>query len=199
MQTIEVPVGSRLTDSVTLVTAATAGKFKASGIDGCFQYLGTVTAQGVADITGAGLGFMPGTYAAAFNGPAAVAECQSLGLTPGCTVWLDVEGIGPTVTIPSLKQQINDWAAAISGAGFQPGMYVGSNAQLTSLELYQLDVVRYWHSLSRILDRNGMLAEPACGFCVHQLYPTVTRCGVSVDLDFVQQDYQGRLPSWVVA
>ena len=199
MRAMEAWVGARGVDCVTLINAESAAKFKASGVEFCLQYLGSVTAQGVADIVAAGLAFMPVTYADRFDGPTTVAELTALGLPTGCTVWLDVEGIGPSMDIPTLKQKINDWATTVATAGFQPGMYVGSNAQLTSLELYQLKVVRYWHSLSRILDRNGMLAEPSCGFCVHQLFPTVDWSGVEVDMDFIQQDYQNRLPSWVVA
>jgi hypothetical protein len=199
MITVEAFVGARGTDSVTLIDAVTAAKFKASGVDFVFQYLGTVTAQGVADIVAAGLGFMVVTYADQFDGPKAVAELRALDLPAGCTVWLDVESIGPTVTIASLKAQINSWAAAVFAAGYVPGLYVGANCQLTSLELYQLAVVRYWASESMIVDRNGQLAAPACGFCVVQCFPSVLWQGVEVDMDFIHEDYQNRLPSWVAA
>ncbi len=199
MNTATAFVGARGTDSVTLLDATSAGNFKKQGIDFVFQYLGSVTADGLAAILAAGLAFMPVTYADQFDGAQTVAEVKALGLPAGCTVWLDVESIGPAVSVPTLISQINAWANAVSAAGFQPGLYVGANSQLTSQELYQLAVVRYWHSLSMILDRNGQLAEPSCGFCCYQLYPTVNWAGVDVDLDFIQQDFQGRLPSWVVS
>jgi Domain of unknown function (DUF1906) len=199
MKTAQAFVGARGTDSVTIITAATAAKFKTSGLDFCLQYLGTVTAAEVLAITAAGLAFMPVTYADQFDGLETVSELKALGLSEGCTVWLDLESIGTDIAIPTLKQQINQWATDVIAAGFQPGLYVGANSQLTSLELYQLSVVRYWHSESRILDRNGQPAEPACGYCAFQLYPTQIWEGVSVDLDFIQQDYLGRLPFWVVS
>jgi hypothetical protein len=34
---------------------------------------------------------------------------------------------------------------------------------------------------------------------MHQLYPSVTTAGVWTDLDFIQQDFRGRLPTWTVA
>ncbi len=199
MKTSTAFVGARGTDSVTLIDSATAAAFKSNGIDFVVQYLGSVTAQGVRDIVGAGLALMVVTYADQFNGAQTVAELQALGLPAGCTVWLDVESIGPSVTVQSLKDQINAWAKAVQSAGFMPGLYVGVGAQLTSVELYQLLVVRYWHSLSIILDRNGQPAAPACGWAMFQLYPTTTWEGVSVDMDFIQEDYQGRLPAWVTA
>ncbi len=199
MNTATAFVGARGTDSVTLITATSAAAFKASGIDFVIQYLGSLTPQGVQDIVGAGLALMVVTYADKFNGAQTVAELRTLGLPEGCTVWLDVESIGPSVTVESLTNQINDWAAAVKAAGFMPGLYVGVGAQLTSAELYQLSVVRYWHSLSIVLDRNGAPAAPACGWSMFQLYPTTTWHGVSVDMDFCQQDYHGRLPVWVTA
>lgn len=192
-------VGARGVDAVTLIsTAAQAQGLKNSGIDFVIQYLGSVTAAGVDTILGAGLAFMPVTYADKFDGPKTVAELKALAFPAGCTVWLDVEGVGSTAPT-TLKQQINDWATAVQTAGYQPGMYVGAGVPLTSIELYQLKVVRYWHSLSKIVDRNGQLAEPACGFCMYQLYPSITWAGVWVDVNFVQQDFQGRLPTWVRA
>ena len=199
MKTALAFVGARGADSVALVTSDGASALKGAGINFVFQYLGSVTAAGVQAIVDAGLAFMPVTYADQFNGPSAVAHLQALNLPAGCTVWLDLESIGTSVPVPLLIQQINLWASTISTAGYQPGLYVGASSQLTSLELYELNVVRYWHSMSRILDRNGQLAEPACGYCVHQLYPTQNCAGWAVDLNFVQQDYQGRLPTWVVA
>jgi hypothetical protein len=199
MQTGLAYVGARCTDSVALITAEGAVALRKAGIDGCGQYLGSVTAEGIQGILAAGLGFFPITYADRFNGPTTVAQLQLLNLPSGCTVWLDIESIGSGVPVQTLIQQINLWAVAVLNAGYMPGLYVGPGCLLTSLELYQLKVVRYWHSMSKIIDRNGQLAEPACGYCMYQLFPTQTVSGVNVDLNFVQQDWQGRLPVWVVA
>lgn len=191
-------VGARGTDSLTLIdTAAKAQALKASGIDFALQYLGTVNAAVVDIILDAGLAFMPVTRANHFDGPTAVAQLNALNLSPACTVWLDVED-DATVDPAILKQKINAWATAITAAGFQPGAYIGAACPLTSLELYQLKVTRYWKSQSRILDRNGQLAEPSCGWCMIQTFPSVMWAGINVDVDIMQEDYRNRLPSWVV-
>ncbi len=192
-------VGARGTDSVTLITtAAQAQALKASGNDFVIQYLGSVTSAIVDIILAAGLAFMPVTYADKWDGPTTVNELKALGLPTGCTVWLDVEGVG-AMDPTALKAAINNWATAVQAAGFVAGLYVGSGCPLTSIELYQLKVTRYWHSLSRTVDRNGQDSCPACGWCMYQLFPSVTWGGVWSDVDFIQQDWQGRLPTWVKA
>ena len=109
------------------------------------------------------------------------------------TVWLDLEGVPVTTMPPELAAKINAWAHAVQGAGFVAGLYVGAGCSLTSEELYALAVTRYWKGASRIVDRNGELAEPKCGWCMVQLQPCNTnRNGVLVDLDVAQEDYFGR-------
>ena len=193
-------VGARGTDSLTLIdTPAKAQAMKASSVDFVLQYIGTVTAPVVDIILDAGLAFMAVTRANHFDGASAVAELNALNLSPGCTVWLDVEddaSVDPAV----LKQKIDAWAVAITAAGFEAGAYIGAACPLTSVELYKLKVTRYWKSQSRILDRNGELAEPSCGWCMLQTFPSViwADTGINVDVDIIQQDYRNRLPSWVV-
>jgi Domain of unknown function (DUF1906) len=190
--------GARGTDSLQTVDATAAQGLKASGVDFVIHYLGTVTSPIVDTILNAGLAFMPVTRADRFDGPAAVAELAALGLPSGCAVWLDVEAVS-SIDPTSLKQQINSWAEAIIAAGFEAGLYVGAGCPLTSVELYQLKVTRYWKSQSKVIDRNGQLAEPGCGWCMIQLFPSITWAGVLVDVDAIQQDYRNRLPSWTVS
>lgn len=191
-------VGARGTDSLTLIdTAERARALKEAGADFAMQYLGTVTSQAVDAILGAGLAFMPITRANRFDGAAAVAELAALNLPSACTVWLDVEDDASTAPA-TLRRQIDDWATAIIAAGFEAGIYVGAGCPLTSIELYALKVTRYWKSQSRVIDRHGQLAEPSCGWCMIQTFPSVTWADVLVDVDIIQQDYRHRLPSWTV-
>lgn len=190
-------VGARGTDSRALIDSAeTARALKEAGADFAMQYLGTVTTAAVDAILGAGLALMPVTRANKFDGPAAVSELAALKLPSGCTVWLHVESDASTPPAV-LRQQIDDWATAIVAAGFEAGLYVGAGCPLTSVELYALKVTRYWKSQSKIIDRNGQLAEPGCGWCMIQAYPEIIWAGVRVDIDIIQQDYRNRLPSWV--
>lgn len=191
-------VGARVTDSVTSIDAGRAARLKAAGFDGVMQYLGDVTADALQAILGAGLGFMPCTYADRFDGPTTVAELQAIGYPKGGTVWLDVEGVA-LMAPADIIAKINAWGAAVAFAGYVAGMYVGAGCPLTSAELWALNVTRYWHSLSRVIDRLGVLAEPECGWCMLQLFDSQMRAGVWVDINAVQKDYRGRLPIWAIA
>ena len=193
-------VGARGVDCVTLLDGHLSEGLAASGkCDFVVQYLGSVNAAGLQEIAQSGLAVMVVTYADVWNPESTVAELKAIDYPAGCTVWLDVEGVNATFGSSTLISNVNTWAAAVSAAGWQPGLYVGANALLTSSELTALAVVRYWRGMSRIVDRNGALAEPASGFCCTQLYPTQTIAGVSVDVDVIGQDWQGRLPTWCVS
>ncbi len=60
-------------------------------------------------------------------------------------------------------------------------------------------MTRYWHSLSMILDRNGQLAAPGCGWCMYQLGPSRDWADVFVDVDFAREDFRGRSATWMIA
>jgi hypothetical protein len=171
-----------------------------AGVDFFVGYLGVLNAERLGHLMCAGIAFMPVTLASQYNGTASVNEAQALGLPAGTTVWLDLEGLAAFKAQPQeLAAKINAWAATVQAAGYEPGLYVGSPQPFTSQELYALGVVRYWRAPSRVMDRNGKLADPSCGWCMSQLWPSVTWAGVWSDINFVQQDYRGRLPTWAVA
>jgi hypothetical protein len=186
-------VGARGIDCVTTLTPGTAVAFKTTGIDFSMRYLGTVTPGELQGILDAGLAFMPVTYADRFDGPLSVSFVKALGLPVGVTVWLDVEGIGDKLSPDEVITKINAWAHAIKAASYEPGIYVGDSVPLTSQQLFDLAVVRYWRSMS-------MVPEPRCGFCQTQFHPTQNwrGVGVPVDLNMIGADYFGRLPTWAV-
>jgi hypothetical protein len=191
VNTAPAKVGARGCDSLAFSEGGGAGEaaaLKAAGIDYFVGYLGSVTPARLAAILGAGLAFMAVTFADRFDGPSTVAQCKALGLPAGCTVWLDLES-APAVTADT----INTWAAAVRGAGYDPGLYVGCNQPFDPAALHALGVDRYWRAPGAIPDPAGS------GFCMYQLWPSVTWAGVLVDVDFVQQDWQGRVPYWVTA
>jgi hypothetical protein len=208
MKTEPARVGARGVDSYPYSqggTAAQAHGLKASGIDFVVLYLGVTSAAALQTVLEAGLAFMPVTLAGHYDGAAAVAQCRALGLPAGCTVWLDLEGMAAYTTPPEeLIATINAWADAVKGAGFQPGLYIGSPQPLTGKELYALRVERYWKAPSRVVDRFGHLGEPDCGYCMYQLWPQIHWPSdtepkrVWVDVDFIQQDNKGRVPAWVI-
>jgi hypothetical protein len=190
--------GARGTDSVTLIDSAVkAAALKSSGVDFVLQYLGSVTPAILVIILEAGLAFMPVTYADRFDGHETVQELAALNIPKGATVWLDVEGI-TNLPFVEVMAKADAWGEAVVNAGYIAGIYVGANALMTSTELYGLvHITRYWKSQSRVTDRGGMLAEPMCGWCMVQLYPSISWAGIWVDLNFIQEDYENRLPTWV--
>lgn len=197
-------VGARGVDSYPFSLGGTSDQALAlarCGIDFFVGYLGVISKTRLQYILDAGLAFMPVTIAAQYDGKVSAKACQELGLSPGCTVWLDLEGTPSYNTPPDvLIARINAWADAVAAAGYQPGLYVGSPQPLTGEELYKLRVVRYWKAPSRVFDRNGKAWDgPACGWCMYQCWPQLhwRDTGVFVDVDFVQEDFRGRVPSWV--
>lgn len=194
-----VPVGSRLTDSLQTIDAVRAQALKRSGIDGCVRYLGSVSPSEVGAIVQAGLGFMPVTFANHTDGKQAVAQCRALNLPKGVSVWLDVEGQAVWQARPeALITTIDEWAADVTAGEYMPCIYIGAPQPLTSNELWKLKVVRYWKGQGRTIDRTGALAEPNCGWCMTQMFPSRSWGGVYVDVNVVGQDYRRRVPTWAV-
>ncbi len=194
-------VGALCVDSLPFSqsgTAAQAHALKAAGIDAVYGYLGVINAERVGFIVDAGMRVLPVTLAAHYDGPSSVAQLKALSMPSGVTTCLDVEGMTAFRSDPiALAQAINLWADHVDGNGFMSGGYFGSPQPFTSDEMWKLHVKRYWRGQGRIVDRHGVLAEPTkSGWCVTQMYPSVTRGGVLVDIDVIGQDYLGRVPSW---
>ena len=62
------------------------------------------------------------------------------------------------------------------------------------MQLYSLaQIDRYWKSLSDVP------TPDSCGFCMMQLWKTITLAGTEIDVDCIQYDYQDRLPMMVAA
>ncbi len=201
-------VGALGFDSVQAIASVAQGqRMYASGMRFAMRYLGTTTPTEVDMLHSAGLAVMPVTYSrkpgwvpSASLGHAdaivALAHLKALGIPRGVTVFLDLEGPGGHAQ--DVVDWVNAWAADMKTAGYDPGLYVGYGTLLTSHELMALGVDRYWHSISRVTDSSGALAEPGCGWCVYQLQPSRMWEGVWIDVDVIQADYQGRLPTWCV-
>src|SRR5437016_2247481 len=68
-----------------------------------------------------------------------------IGIPPGGMVWCDLEG----VTVGTPAAQVIDycyrWHAAVAGAGYVPGLYVGFHCGLDATQLYRaLRFSHYW-------------------------------------------------------
>ena len=146
MKAVNVPVGARGLDSEPWsrrVSPASAQAVRASGVEFAMLYLGTMTAGSLANLLAAGLGYVPVTYADAFNGLETVSQLHALGVPQGVTVLLDVEGPGIMADPAGLITKINAWGDVVQAAGYIAGVYIGSPQPLTSAELSALRVFRY--------------------------------------------------------
>lgn len=200
---IPAPVGSRIVDSLPFSQSGTAEQakaLKAAGVDGIALYLGAATRERAEACLDAGLMVFGVTFGNQYNGASAVAQMTALGLPAGTSCFLDVEGKPAYNTPPAdLTAKINAWADAVSAAGFVAGLYLAPPQPLNSAELYSTRVVRYWKGGGSIRDRNSSLAEPSgCGWCMTQMFPSVTVGGVLVDHNMVGHDYKGRVPAMAV-
>lgn len=190
-------------DTVLRLTASQCAALRARGFSFACRYLGGLTPDELATILAGGLAVFPVTYSrkpgwvptpgmGAADGKAAVTRAKYLKLPAGTTVWLDLEGCSGSAD--ATTAWVNEWAAAIIAAGFDPGLYVGySPGGLDENALWKLKVDRYW--------RAPFALEPArCGPCMFQLYPLNTKVeGVNVDVDVIGHDRLNRVPNWVVS
>ncbi|MDD5374463.1 hypothetical protein [Acidithiobacillus sp.] len=206
MKTENAWVGARVVDSLPYSNSGIdldAGRLKAAGADAVAGYLGAMTKSRLGWLLDAGLAYVPVTFAGEYMDGAGdeLFQLGGLGIPVGTTVFLDLEGKKAFDTEPGLlANQVNAWATAIEAARYIPGLYVGSPQPFTETELWKLGVRRYWQGQGATRDRFGKLAEPTgCGWCMRQMFPSVSYGGVLVDHNMVGQDYKGRLPTWVVS
>lgn len=203
MRTVTSASGSIVIDSYPLSLSATSDQIRAiraAGVDAVAGYLGVMSKTTVQAVLAAGMGFLPVTLAGEYEDGAQdeLSQLKDLGLVGhGLTVFMDMEGLKAYKTAPAqLIAKLDAWADAILRAGYTPGLYVGNPQPLTSEELWKLKVQRYWKGQGRCVDRNNDLAEPACGWCLVQAWPSVKRAGALVDINMVTNDYKGRTPAW---
>lgn len=154
-------------------------------------YIDELSPEEVADITSVGMQLSIVTYALEFNPAHTIARLEALGIPKGVTVWIDVEGTG--LEPDEIIAKTNTWAAVLQSAGYEAGIYVGAGCPLSSAQLTQLVVTRYWHSVSKVL-------ESSRGFCMRQIRPDdVVVCGIKVDVIVVEPDYCGDVPMFAAA
>jgi hypothetical protein len=82
------------------------------------------------------LGTEYGTNAARFS--------QQIGFPPGVNVWLDLESVSTQAATADVEAYCHNWYAAVSAAGYVPGVYVGWQPGLSGEQLYALPFQHYW-------------------------------------------------------
>ena len=177
-------------DTIEAITLIDARALLADGKRARGGYIERVTPAELAAQLSAGLAFFPIAEAGDFNGATIVQRMQALGLPNGTRVLLDIEGI--TDTAPVLIAKLNACTALLGQYGFKAAGYFGSQSILTSAEMSALALDRYVKGCSRVVDRNGSLAESSRGWCGLQGYPpNVTIAGKVYDVDYFFEDWTG--------
>jgi hypothetical protein len=187
-------VGARGIDTAAkILTPADCHALRSDGIDFAIRYLPSLRSAEAADITDAGLALMAVCYADGFDGAATVAAAKAAALPPGVTIWADLESDHDSAA--AVTAAVNAWAIQVKNAGYDAGLYVGCDQPLDADGLFHLAVDRYWRSASWV-------PEPSQrGYCMYQLRgaSNVMRAGVLVDVDVIEQDKRGAVPTWCVA
>ncbi len=167
------PDGVRGFDTTETVGPKTAVAFRRSGYRFAVRYVrrdkphaSALKASEARSLLATGIGLMlvqyvesesawtPGAAKGTKNGGVAASECELLGVPWGVTVWCDLEGVAPGTSSQRVIDYCNAWHAAVAGAGYTPGVYVGYRAGLTPRQLYRaLRFTHYWGAYNLNVDQ----------------------------------------------
>lgn len=144
-------------------------------------------------------GWYPGPRVGAMYGATAAEEARSCGIVRGAQLWCDLEGVNRFAEVADIRAYARAWCAAVHGAGYKDGLYVGDGSGLNAQQLYQLPFKAYWGAYN--LDKDQ---RPAVrGLCMRQhsgasrdFLPGFTN--QDMDLDTVQEDALGGLPLFLM-
>ncbi len=196
-------------DTDSVVTRSEAQEFASQGYRFCLRYLslgqntarGDLTAGEAQNILNAGLALMPvqhvrspgwiptGTLGST-DGTNAAVHAQALGVPPGTTIWMDLEGVAPRAEVQAVIDYCTNWYAAMKVYQYLPGIYVGANCGLNTQELDALPFDCYWKSFSNV----PPIAKHAYQMVQSRAPSTVN--GLTVDLDTIHIDGRSRVPQW---
>ena len=168
----DAPPGSHGFDTSGVLDKGICETAKARGFSFCLRYVSRSEQQSMSDLSEAeartilraGLALMPVQHVAregwspkeglgATYGRNAAMHALQIGFPPGVNLWLDLEGIKPSIAHQVVIDYCNAWFAEVASARFVPGVYVGARALLSGDELFwRLQTRHYWRSGSRVPD-----------------------------------------------
>lgn len=149
-------------DANTVIDAAQAQAFRDAGFQFALRYVGRVdmhpqdlTTAEAETLLSAGLALMPVQHVLAGEwmptgplgteyGTNAATFSQQIGFPPGVNVWLDLESVSTQAATADVVAYCTNWHAAVSAAGYVPGVYIGWQPGLTGEQLYDLPFRHYW-------------------------------------------------------
>lgn len=129
------------------------------------------------------------------DGLRVVTKCRGLAIPSGADVWCDLESPIVTATNDDITHYAKGWCDVVN-ASLKGKGYVGAGLPSSPQQLYQMPYQGYWHSLSNV--------QPVANvdYQMIQLFPSITlqlpTGPLEVDLNVVQQDKRGRLPTMLV-
>lgn len=143
-------------------------------------------------------GWVPTEALGIAYGANAATACHEISIPAGVTVWLDLEGVAPTVDAETVIRYANAWYSTVAAAGFEPGIYVGWGNGLTGEQLYKrLHFRRYMAAFNL----NSDMAPIVRGVCVKQRAAQGgdRPSGITFpfDVDAVLGDALGGLPTFL--
>ncbi|MFJ3368098.1 DUF1906 domain-containing protein [Pseudomonas sp. NPDC086251] len=205
------PSGAKGFDSDTVLSLQVAQQFANQRYDFCIRYLslgagqapGDLSTQEANNILSTGLalmpvqhvrasGWQPNTALGQEDGSHAVMNTQAIGFPAKVNVWCDLEGVSGAATVDDVANYCNAWYSAVSSAGYLPGLYVGSEAGLTSQQLYDLSFQHYWQSCSTVP------VVAVRGYQMVQTFVADPVNGIGIDDDLTQTDSEGGQAQWLI-
>jgi len=207
------PASAGLTgfDVNQVLSAAQASAIKNAGYDFCIRYIprpgnspaGNLSNAEAVNILNAGLALMavqhvslPGWAPTAALGTAngttaAQYASQTVGLPAGVNIWCDLEEVATGTTAANVIAYCQAWYAAVSAAGYVPGLYVGWNVVLNSSQLYNnLSFKHYWEAY------NADLPVATRGYQLKQ-HTQVMVSGIEIDPNTTYTDNLGGTALWL--
>lgn len=208
MMVVKQAIPCQAADVNQSLTSGDAAAFKAAGIDAILRYIprtpalipGNATAEEVKIILAANLlldfvqhvaepGWNPTAELGEEYGAYAAEYVHSIGIPPGPVLWCDLEEVAAGTTAQAVKDYVSSWAAAVTAAGYVPGLYVGWNIVLTDQELWDLPVKHYWkaYNCDQFIPNRGwqIIQEPE---------KSLPHTYVIYDPNTIQADNLGGLP-----
>ena len=209
------PDGVRGFDTAETVTPNAAKGFRRAGYTFCVRYVrrdkphaSALSVREATSLLNVGIGLMlvqyvesdtawnPSAIKGTTNGTVAASEAAKLGVPWGVTVWCDLEGVKPGTPAQKVIDYCNRWHAAVSSAGYVPGVYVGYRAGLSPTQLYRaLRFTHYWGAYNLNTDRYPAVR----GIQMKQLRATqrdwVSDSGIDYQVDRIRADALGGRPT----
>ena len=209
------PDGLRGFDTASTVTASAAVALHGKGYRFCVRYVrrdkphaSALSRNEAKSILNAGLALMAVQYVESEsswkptaakgtrNGGIAASEAEKLEFPWGITIWCDLEGVAAGTSAQMIIDYCNRWHAAISSAGYVPGLYVGYHARLTPLQLYRsLRFTHYWGAFNLNADQYPAVRGLQMKQSQRKAEDSPTGFGLDYQVDKVSTDALGGRPT----